>query len=194
LDNDNFEGERLKAVISWINKQFKKCLVLFGDSIHQHTLQIKGCRNETDALEQAIAMGQMACEQKKMLFEEFSCQFEYMFAHQAQQFSDYRAYRDHLWALFSKNTAFSKAVNDFSIYFVTRRNKYSNKNLHLATTYLIEELAIFACLEVRGWPIFVYPGTIGIFEEIANGKYENLPKPLRNHIHISLHIHSRGIV
>ncbi len=196
LDNKNLEGERLKAVIAWINRRFKHCLVLFGDSIYKHTLQIKNNVDETQALEKAILLGQRIFVENKPLFEDNAnaCQFEYIFAQQAQQFSDYDTYNNNLWTLFNENVDFNKGVREFATYFVTRCHAHSDKNMQLASTYLIEELAIFSCLAAKNWPVVVYPGTISIIEEIANGQYDALPKELTNQIYVSLYIKSRGIV
>lgn len=196
LDNRNLEGERLKAVITWINRRFKHCLVLFGDSIYRHTMQIKTNVDETGALEQAILLGQRVFEENKPLFEDSAnaCQFEYIFAQQAQHFPEYAMYCDNLWTLFNENVDFNKGVHEFATYFVNHCHAYSDKNMHLASAYLIEELAIFSCLAARNWPVVVYPGTIGIIEEIANGHYDALPQEFKNQLYISLYIKSRGII
>ena len=66
-----------------------------------------------------------------------------------------------------------------------RHHKTAEDFIKLSSTYLIEELAVFACLQ-KDNPVFVYPGSITILGEIANKQHKNIPKELENLINVTL--------
>jgi hypothetical protein len=62
----------------------------------------------------------------------------------------------------------------------------------LSSRYLLEELAIFACLVKDDLSIMIYPGSLlKIFEEIADGHYSGVPDSLKKIVHVSLHLKRR---
>jgi hypothetical protein len=63
---------------------------------------------------------------------------------------------------------------------------------HLAHEYLLEEIALFACLAEDGWPVLVYPGSIDSIIEVAEGRHPSLPAPLRALGFISLWLDAKS--
>jgi len=186
----------VKGMVDWINKNFDQCQVIIGDSIHRNTLQINHDISEEEALKRSMNMAQGITEEYLDLFMNKGnrCSFEYIFCSEVQQCEKYKEYYNALCVLVHSDSDFAAAIYNFSKYFTNRRGKNNENFLRLSSAYLLEELAISTCLAERGWNIFVYPANLGIFQDIANGRYLDVPAPLKSLINIQLDVRSRGIV
>ncbi len=196
MENASFEPAKVKGMVDWINKNFDQCQVLIGDSIHRNTLQINHGISEEEALKRSMNMAQGITEEYLDLFMNMSnhCTFDYLFCSEVQLFEEYKEYHEAFCELVHSNVDFAAAVHEFSKYFVNRRGENNKDFLRLSSAYLLEELAIFTCIAERGWTVFVYPANLGLFQDIANGRYLDVPAPLKSLINIQLDVRSRGIV
>ncbi len=111
---------------------------------------------------------------------------------QIEKRSDFKSYYEELQSLYRKNEFFQSLVNSFAQTYLNRGEQLEATDelgqKHLATTYLLEESALFACLAQEGWSVFVYPGSIKTFEEISEGLHPEVPLPLQQTIWVSLRL------
>lgn len=80
------------------------------------------------------------------------CSFEFIYCSDIQQSDNYQKYYNIFQDLLQHNAKLAASVNSFSLKFVRRHleldeeNISSNAFLDICHQYLLEELAIFACL------------------------------------------------
>jgi hypothetical protein len=72
------------------------------------------------------------------------------------------------------------------------RGEASERWQRIAREYLIEEIALLACMAVDGWPALVYPGSIDSIVEIAEGRFPTLPAPLKDLRFIALWLDAKS--
>lgn len=200
LENPSFSTVKLIAMTDWIAKRFRSCKVLIGDSLHRLTLQIDHRDlTERQALTQALLLGKAYINTELAVFDRHlnTCTFEFIYCSEIQQLNNYQEYYEIFQDLCQNNVKLAEAVNTFSLEFV-RRHLEINRScisdhdfLEICRQYLLEELAIFACLfESHLCPI-LYPGSLSIFEEIAKGEHADVPACLQNMIYVSLRFKRR---
>ena len=71
------------------------------------------------------------------------------------------------------------------------RENSNEKHVDLSIRYLLEELAVISCLAEEAPCTFVYPGSLTILEEIADGKHPDLPAPLHTTDYVELKLKHR---
>ncbi|NOQ36740.1 MAG: tRNA-dependent cyclodipeptide synthase [Methylococcaceae bacterium] len=198
LGNSSFFPSKLVASTDWVNNNFKNCKVMIGDSLYRITLQIThGYKDETKARQKALFLGQKFINDQRVLFERHAktCDFEFVLASEIQRQDDYKVYHQQIVELFETNDSFNNSVMSFAHTFVGRNIDESDetreKKYMLSASYLLEELAVFSCLIQDGFPIFVYPGSIDVVIEIADGKHPGVPKTLQELMYISLFLKRR---
>ncbi len=201
LGSKNFvDRERVEACIKWISENFQTCLVLVGDSVHRLTVEVREGIKGDEAYLKAIRTAEKFVNENSFLFEEYSesCEFEIIMISEIAKRSDFNIYYEELQSLYQKNESFQSLVNFFAHKYLNRGEEVVAEQLgelrqkSLATTYLLEESALFTCLVKEGWLVFVYPGSIKTFEEISEGLHPEVPLPLKQMIWASLRFKKRN--
>ena len=202
LGSKNFEKRRLKASIRWISEHFKTCLVLIGDSVYRLTLEVRGQAQEKDneSLSKALYMGQKFLNENRLLFEHHAtaCDFIFKFTSEIDKQEKFEAYYQEFRDLYKTNESFAQLVNSYAETYLSRREQVdvvgsvAHNQSQLAIDYLLEESAIFTCLAEDGWSVFVYPGSIKTFEEIAEGVHPEVPFFLKKMIWVSLRLKKKA--
>lgn len=200
LGSKNFAySERIEACIKWISKKFNSCVVLVGDSVYRLTIEVRSKLKGDEALSLALNTGHEFIKERRLLFEQYSgsCQFEFKLLSEIEKRSDFKIYYEELQGLYRKNESFQSMVNSFAQTYLNRGEQVTDEQVedlrqkYLARTYLLEESALFACVAKEGWLVFVYPGSIKSFEEIAEGLHPEVPEPLKQIIWVSLSLKKR---
>ena len=200
LGNKNFvESDRLEASIKWISENFKTCLILVCDSIYRLTIEVRLRLKGNEAWSEAIRTGEKFVNENSFLFEQYSqsCRFEFRLASEIEKRSDFKSYYEELQSLYQKNEPFQSLINSFAQTYLNRTEEVEKDRVdelrqrQLATTYLLEESALNACLAKEGWSVFVYPGSIKTFEEISEGLHPEVPLPLQQTIWASLRLNKK---
>ena len=199
LGSKNFVyRDRLAASIQWISEQFKTCLVLVGDSVYRLTLQIRNGLKDNQTRLEALHTGQEFVAQNVSLFEQYSqrCRFQFKLASDIEKQSDFGVYYQEFQSLYQNSESYQRMANSFAQAYLNRGKQaeaeqvqeFPQRQKHLAITYLLEESALFTCIAQAGWNVFVYPGSIKTFEEIAEGLHPEVPLPLQHIIWLSLRL------
>ncbi|NEO76597.1 tRNA-dependent cyclodipeptide synthase [Moorena sp. SIO4G3] len=203
LGSKNFvDSKRLEASIKWISEHFKACVVVVGDSYYRLTIGVRQGLKGDEAWLEAIRTGETFINENRFLFQQYSgsCQFQFQMASQIEKQSEFEMYYKDLQCLYQKDESFQRMVNSFAQTYLNRGEQAEEEQVeellqrqkHLAITYLLEESAVFTCLGKEGWPVFVYPGSIKTFEEIAEGLHPEVPLPLKQMIWVSLRLDKKA--
>ena len=198
LENKNFSIPKLIAIVDWIAKHFSRCTVFIADSMHRFTLQINRDFNEIQAYDKALLLGREYVDRSRIVFERHAdtCHFDVMLASEIGKSEDYFNYLEQLQNQFSKDEKFSNSVKSCAQEFILRHleqhTEHFDRCAEMSYAYLLEELAITACLVKYGLSIMIYPGSLAtIFGDIANGNHPDVPECLQKIIHVSLHLRKR---
>lgn len=181
LENRGFSDGKFLGMIEWIGRRCDRCLILIGDSIHRKTIQIRSDLPEQDALDRAIEIGREYRARASALLQsfKFDCSFELESCAEVQCAANYTEYLDIMRRHFSENAAFKASVAAFSESYIEKKGQIlpgagRSATVQLSIEYFLEELAIFACLVERGYPVMVYPGTFSSLEAIVEGQIAGL--------------------
>lgn len=197
LENKSFITAKLVGMVDWACQHFENCTVVIGDSIHRYTLEIKGL-NEDYAYHKALRLGREILDINHSVFESYAehCNIKIVLCSQIQQSPHYHHYYSQLENLYLTNPHFSISLQTFADTFVERRadldENYYSESIKKSCIYLLEELAVFACLSDQGGQVFIYPGALNILIEIAEGLYPDAPDALKKLVYIALKIKRRG--
>ena len=198
LGSKNFiHPKRLNASIEWISEHFNTCLVLIADSIYRLTLNIRGQAKADNHWSKALQAGQEFLSENTRLFQQYpeSCNFAFKLTSDIEKQPNFEVYHQQFQRLYQTSESFTKLVNGFVETYLGRRetsagtvNEFLDRQRQLAIAYLLEESALFSCLAQAGWTVFVYPGSIKTFEEIAEGLHPKVPLALQQMIWVSLRL------
>ena len=181
----------------WISKNFQKCTVLIGDSIHRITLQINQGLNKDQAISKALILGREYIYNASYVFNNYAanCDYDVIFCSDIQKTSDYFKYHEQLLKIARDDVGFSNLFKFHAREFILHHFESNTENfefyVEMSCKYLFEEIAITACLVKYGLSIMVYPGSLGIFGEIALGHYPGIPDCLQNIIYVYLRLRGR---
>ena len=106
-----------------------------------------------------------------------------------------------LEALARSDTEFAASVDAFADLYLGRGDKLETNPFAvgldearaIATSYLLEESALFSVLCEQGWPIVVYPGSIESIEGLCERRFAAAPQPLRQLAFAALSLRKRGL-
>jgi tRNA-dependent cyclodipeptide synthase len=197
LESDQFSTARLVAMTDWISKNFQKCTVLIGDSIHRITLQINQGLNKDQAISKALILGREYIYNASYVFNNYAanCDYDVIFCSDIQKTADYFKYHEQLQKIARDDVGFSNLFKFYAREFILHHFESNTENfefyVEMSCKYLFEEIAITACLVKYGLSIMVYPGSLGIFGEIALGHYPGIPDCLQNIIYVYLRLRGR---
>ncbi|MBD2525812.1 tRNA-dependent cyclodipeptide synthase [Nostoc sp. FACHB-133] len=197
LESEQFSTTRLLAMADWISKHFKKCTIFVGDSIHRITLQINQGLNEYQARNKALILGREYIYNAGYVFEGYAANYDYdvIFCSDIQKTEDYFKYHEQLHKAVKDDIKISNLFKLYAREFVLHHFESNTENFELyvemSSRYLLEEIAIAACLVKYDLSIMIYPGSLGIFKEIALGHYPGIPDCLQNIIYVYLRLKGR---
>jgi tRNA-dependent cyclodipeptide synthase len=164
--------------------------VLVGDSLGRISLEVREGMAPEVAEREARALGKRYAAETEAIFERYTTsevRFELRYGTQYADHKSFRSYLHDVHALHKQDNGFRALVHSFGGYYQARTARslgnsevgLNERWQHLAHDYLLEEIALFACLAEDGWPVLVYPGSIDSIIEVAEGRFPSLPAPLR---------------
>ncbi|HEX3480313.1 MAG TPA: tRNA-dependent cyclodipeptide synthase [Kofleriaceae bacterium] len=185
----DFHGAKLEATVRWIAARATHCCVLVGDSLGRISLEVREGLAPEVAKREACALGRRYAAETEAVFRHYTTEdvgFEIRYGTEYTAHKSFRPYLDEVHRLYQADAAFRALVHSFGGEYLVRTGRSlggggaspSERWKHLAHEYLLEELALFACLAEDGWPVLVYPGSIDSIIEVAEGRHPSLPAPL----------------
>ncbi|WP_405988108.1 tRNA-dependent cyclodipeptide synthase [Streptomyces sp. NBC_00986] len=198
LENSNFTPGKLASMLVWISRRFSDCTVLIGDSIHRITLESTRSLSGEAALTEAIRLGDEFVENTREIFasQRENTSFTFLRCSDVQQWDGYGEHHRYLRKYYETDAEFRESVDSFGRGYHAKRSlgveaTEMDRRVSRSSDYFLEEFAVFACLEERGIPVMVYPGSFSTLAEIAAGTHPDAPEELRRLIVVSLHLKGR---
>jgi tRNA-dependent cyclodipeptide synthase len=201
LDNPVFGGRYLAAMLAWATEMFDSCLIVVGDYLRRHNEQILNGLAPDAAAEAAIAAGDRFLETTASLFDLYSRQkVQVIRWRECLDYKEYAESRAMLDELFATDERFRESLRKDALSFVDRQNQ-RNRDLAAAEQeavdvscrYLLEEIAVFSALSEQGRKVELYPGPeLEVLVDIAEGKFENIPRGLKERINVELRCNKYG--
>lgn len=197
LGSSRFEGAQLEGSIEWISENFKSCGLVVGDHIYRLTLQLLHGLEPEQARQRAIEVGQEFIQTYAPLLRQYShdCIFEFIPMSATVKSPNYLPYLETLQQLHRNSSEFQASVLAFSELYLGRGEKevHSTRAVEISQAYLMEEAALFACLQEQGWNCLVYPGSIDSIADLVCGKFPQAPSPLQKLTFASLDLRQKGL-
>jgi tRNA-dependent cyclodipeptide synthase len=197
-----FQGAKLEASVRWIAARARHCRVLVGDSMGRISLQVRHGMDPETAEREAHALGRRYAAEAEATFRHYGNEhvtFEICYTSEYSHHPCFREYHEQILALYQTDASLRQLVHAFSDDYLSRTARsidsgpgWSDHWRALGREYLLEEMALVACLVADGWPMMVYPGSIDSFVEIAEGRHSALPEALQAFQFVSLHLKKRG--
>jgi tRNA-dependent cyclodipeptide synthase len=196
-----FHGAKLEAIVRWIAARAKHCCILVGDSLGRISLEVREGLDPETAEREARARGRRYAAETEALFRRYTSDevsFEFKFGTEYAAHPSFGPYLDNVRALYETDASFQQLVHTFGDEYLARtmhsvgRGEASERWQRIAREYLIEEIALLACLAADGWPALVYPGSIDSIVEIAEGRFPMLPAPLKDLRFIALWLDAKS--
>ena len=197
LDNPLFEGETLKALLLWAEKNFGQVLVIVGDYLSRFNERILSGCDEKRAGELAIERGETFLLKTKDLFTGLPSEKVHLTRWQEHlQGVEFQKAKTVLDGLFETNEEFRAAVEYDAAAFVKRQKKQNRilavgmeEAIGLSSQYILEEIAVFSALSEKGWTVELYPGPeLKVLTEAAKGRFPGLPEGLEGRVNVELKI------
>lgn len=163
--------------------------MLVGDSLGRISLEVREGMAPEVAESEARALGKRYVAETEAIFRHYTTSevhFELRYGTEYTDHKSFRSYLDDVHALYNRDDTFRALVHSFGGYYQARtarslgngEGRLNERWQRLAHDYLLEEIALFACLAEDGWPVLVYPGSIDSIIEVAEGRFPSLPAPL----------------
>ena len=192
-----------RAIVRWIATRASHCCVLVGDSLGRISLEVREGLAPEVAEREARALGRRYAAETEAIFRRYTTSEVSFEIRYSSEYSDHKSFRPYLHdvhTLYQEDAAFRELVHSFGGVYQARTARslgthevgLSERWQHLAHEYLLEEIALFACLAEDGWPVLVYPGSIDSIIEVAEGRHPTLPAPLRELRYIALWLDAKN--
>lgn len=193
MDNPQFQGENLNAVLQWISLHFKNCLIFIGDHLYPYTLAISNSFVSKIAPHH-ISVAVAELEVNISAFAKTNdTQFAIVRLSDLARRESFENYKNMLINLHDCDSAFRASINRSANSYIQRKAKRSALQIgfaaafDLSVKYLIDEVAFYCLLTSEGWTVEAYPGPeIPVLKEIIDGNILNAPKLLKDRIFIEL--------
>jgi tRNA-dependent cyclodipeptide synthase len=190
-------GNKISAIFDFLNKRgLTEINLMIADSLYKYTAMIKHQCNEQEgrkiALEHSEHLKQFYI--KHMSDDERPYRLNFYPSSVIEKDENFPVLYENLWNLFETHAEFRQSVLSFSQYYFARalntcfESADSHDFSNYAYQYLIEELAIFAILNQRGFNVLIYPGVIQTIYDIITMDHPYLANLFRNYMFVSLRI------
>lgn len=188
-------GSKISAIFDFLTKRgLTKINLLMGDSLYRYTAMIKYQCSEKDGKNIGMEESQQLIEYYKGLVSSDGapCRLNFFHASEVEKEDQFHIIYENIWKLFETYPEFRLSVLNFSNYYFNRAFESSHNTekdcTQLAYKYLIEELAILAILNQRGFNTLLYPGVIQTIYDVITMKHQYLSDLFKDYIFVSLRI------
>ncbi len=171
------EGERLRAVIQLINKNFKSCDIAVCDVLQRHSMQITKDIDEEQAYKECLSEGRKWLERNQEYIKELQIEHNILTWEEFLLRKDFQTHIKDILDEYSNNINFKDAMQNSINDYVSRLDKRvkaldTQKAIDCCFNYLAEESAIIMKMwQERAYDYIVYPGNIPKVLEAARDKF-----------------------
>ena len=153
MNNQNQTGEKLLAMVGWVNANFKTCMVNVSDSLQRHNLQSKGFSKQ-DAYQKSIEMGDLWLERNKNTLDQIHIPHSTIRWDQWLEIQNVKNLKATLYALYHSCELFQSCVDtDMKNWIARQEIKTSSKTYQNGLAFLLEEFAVHSYIAQKQWDI-----------------------------------------
>ncbi len=152
MNNPNQTGDKLKAMIKWVNTNFDHCIVNVSDSLQRHNLANQGC-SKKEAYQKSLAMGKKWLADNDNVLQELSISHEVCRWDKWLGLTKVKDLQSKLYDLYQTKEPFKACVDLDAKRWVSRQLE-DNDNAHdlqNGVAFLIEEFAVHSYMAQREW-------------------------------------------
>jgi len=190
-------GNKITAIFDFLTKRgLTEINLMIGDSLYKYTAMIKHRCNEHQgkniALEESNRL--MQYYRTHLSDRERGYRLNFILSSEIENDKNFHVIHEELWNLYETNADFKLSVLNFSHYYFSRVFDASSESTadndfnQYAHNYLIEELAIFAILNQKGFNILIYPGVIQTIYDVITMDHPYLAKLFKDYVFVSLRL------
>ena len=157
------EGEKFKATLNLINKNFKKCTIGVCDTLQRHSIAMLAGLEGDVLYEIAKKDGDQWIDRNIEYCKKYlAIPFEIIRWDNWLRDEKYKLYREQVNFLYNTDKVFVSIIEKLAIEFNNRLKKRDynldeEKGLKLSTEYLLEECAVMSIWYEEGYNVDVYP-------------------------------------
>ncbi len=197
LDNPDFYGKSLEALLLWVTANYEQCLIVIGDYLRRYNEQIFSGKAGQEEEKASLEAGEIFLQKSGEILRKYSePKIKIIKWKDCISTPQYKTAKEILDKLYQADENFRASLQKDAFSFINRqkRKKQNPKvameeAIEISSRYLLEEVAVFSSLAELGWNIEVYPGPeLGVLVDIAKGNFSNIPVGLKNRINIELHV------
>jgi len=173
------EGERLLALLRFINTKFKRCTIILGDTLQRHLLQAKERTDAASAYTQALVKGNEWMEKNSFIYQRLGIPFTIVRWEEWLKHPDYQYNRKRLDQLYLSNAGF-RIVFDEMVQKISKRWQALSEVQDaarldtLCTDYLKEKCAVVISWAKCGYDFAIFTRRMN---EVMNQLYLIFIKP-----------------
>jgi len=197
LDNPDFYGSSLEALLQWTAANFEQCLIIIGDYLRRFNAQIFNSNGGLTEETASMKAGDAYLEQNAEILNRFrEPKIKIIRWKDCLAFEQYKKAKLILDNLYKSDDAFRASLQKDAFSFINRQKRKkqtpavsTERAIEISCQYLLEEIAVFSTLAEQGWNIEVYPGPeLGVLVDIAKGNFSQIPDGLKQRINIELKV------
>jgi hypothetical protein len=157
------EGEKFAATIAAVNKAFKSCVILVGDTLQRHTLSLREEKTADELFSVALKTGDEWLERNKASYNKLSIPFEIVRWNYFLFHEKFAEQKELLLEAKRNNEDYANAFLETSAAFITRYLNRCEKKLAAETLekitfdYLLEECTALCLWMELGCHFYIYP-------------------------------------
>jgi len=189
------EGDKLRAVVEWINTRFRRVIVDVADTLQRHNIMLKQGLSEPQAHEKANHLGEEWLKRNTETLGIFTIPVWINRWDNRLNHPEYKKTQEIFLDLYNKNCLFHQAVNSDASAFIQRQGQTFNPNIfENSRNYLLEEIAALTLFYRENPCATIYPkGTLLCFKLLNQGKIDGAPKGFENNYHTQIQFIPRTI-
>ena len=197
LDNPDFYGKSLEALLLWVTANYEQCLVVIGDYLRRYNEQLFSGKSGEAEEKASLEAGEIFLKKTGEILRKYTePKVKIIKWKDCIATEQYKNAKELLDKLYQSDESFRSSIQKDAFLFINRQKRKKQnpqvtmeEAIEISSRYLLEEVAAFSSFAELGWNIEVYPGPeLGVLVDIAKGNFGKIPDGLKNRINIELQV------
>lgn len=185
-----FDGEKLAAIVSWINRNFEECIVQVADTLQRWNILVFEGLSESEARDKSLRLGSEWLDRNKEILNTITIPYEIIRWDSFLEHADYRETKYLFEKLYFESELYRFQVNQDIEIFLERRRKRGLSEIDRTRFdiclqhYISEEMAVDTLIGRNKPTAFIYPGSEVLTNQaLRQGNVKGQPYGLQNTWH-----------
>ncbi len=149
MNNTNQTGDKLLAMVQWVNENFEKCIVNVSDSLQRHNLQSQGLAND-NAYKKSLELGNQWLKENKTILDQIQIPYKIVRWEHWLNLGKVKNLKTTLYALYQTSETFRSCVDtDISNWIARQGIETTSKAYQNGLAFLLEEFAVHSYMAQR---------------------------------------------